>query len=196
MVNWPTNNRQMCMWNQQWNSLLTTAWPQAEWSNCCENIHLINCEELWHQASTLGHCLILAVSTLKPIQTTAYTYTMQAQLLQLSNTQLLRYLLTYYYIKCIMPSVLWRCWLGGKKGIRPVKKLSGVVLAWLSVWSEVQTCIWPSWCHCHSLSLAFVKSRLVLLYWYRLTWVVPEKGPLNECSVVHQGHTCTMVHEI
>jgi len=29
------------------------------------------------------------------------------------------------------------------KGIRPVKKLSGGVLAWLSVWSEVQTCIWP-----------------------------------------------------
>jgi len=27
------------------------------------------------------------------------------------------------------------------------KKLSGGVLAWLSVWSEVRTCIWPSWCH-------------------------------------------------
>jgi len=25
----------------------------------------------------------------------------------------------------------------------------------------MQTCIWPSWCHCHSLSLASVKSRLV-----------------------------------
>jgi len=24
------------------------------------------------------------------------------------------------------------------------KKLSSGVLAWLSVWSEVQTCIWPS----------------------------------------------------
>jgi len=36
-------------------------------------------------------------------------------------------------------------------------------LSWLSVWSEVQTCIWPSWCHCHSLSLASVKSRLVYL---------------------------------
>jgi len=24
------------------------------------------------------------------------------------------------------------------------KKLSSEVLAWLSVWSEVQTCIWPS----------------------------------------------------
>jgi len=31
--------------------------------------------------------------------------------------------------------------------------------------------------HCHSLSLASVKSRLVLPFWYRLTWVVPEKGP-------------------
>ena len=38
----------------------------------------------------------------------------------------------------------------------------------------------PSWCHC-SLSLAPVKSRLVLPFWYRLTWVVPDKGPLNRC---------------
>ena len=58
------------------------------------------------------------------------------------------------------------------------------MLAWLSVWSEVQTCIWPSWCHCHSLSLASVKSRLVLPFWYRLTWVVPDKGPLNGCVCV------------
>jgi len=36
-------------------------------------------------------------------------------------------------------------------------------------------------CHCHSLSLASVKSRLVLPFWYRLTWVVPDKGPLNGC---------------
>ena len=75
-----------------------------------------------------------------------------------------------------VPSVLWRCWLGGRKSVWPV---SGGELAWLSVWSEVQTCIWPSWCHCHSLSLASVKSRLVLTFWYRLTWVVPEKGLLN-----------------
>ena len=59
-----------------------------------------------------------------------------------------------------------------------------LVLAWLSVWSEVQTCIWPSWCHCHSLSLASVKSRLVLPFCYRLTRVVPDKGPLNGCLCV------------
>ena len=52
----------------------------------------------------------------------------------------------------LLPSVLWRCWLGDRKGIRPVKKLSGGVLVWLSVWSEVQTCIWSSCCHCRSLT--------------------------------------------
>ena len=55
---------------------------------------------------------------------------------------------------------------GWQKGHPACKKLSGGVLAWLSVWSEVQTCIWPSWWHCHSLSLASVKSRLVLPFWY------------------------------
>jgi len=55
------------------------------------------------------------------------------------------------------------------------------MLAWLSVWSKVQTCIWPSWCHCHSLSLASVKSRLVLPFWYWLTRVVLDEGPLNGC---------------
>jgi len=88
----------------------------------------------------------------------------------------------YQYL--FMPSVLWRCWLGGRKGIRLVKKLSGGVLAWLSVWSVVQACIRPSGFHCHSLSLASVKSRLVLPFWYRPTWVVPGKGSLDGCVCV------------
>ena len=49
---------------------------------------------------------------------------------------------------------------GGRKVIRPVKNLSDGVLAWLSVLDEVQTCMWPSWCHCHSPSLTSVKSRI------------------------------------
>ena len=73
---------------------------------------------------------------------------------------------------------------GLQEGHLACKKLSSGVLAWSSVWSEVQTCIWPSWCHCHSLSLASVKSRLVLPFWYQLTRVVPEKGPLNACVCV------------
>ena len=31
------------------------------------------------------------------------------------------------------------------------------------------------------LTLASVKSRLVLPFWYWLTWVVPDRGPLNGC---------------
>ena len=90
------------------------------------------------------------------------------------------FLINYGIQNCV-PSVLSHSWLGGRKGIRPVKKLSGGVLVWLFVWSDVQICIWPSWCHCHSLSLASVKSRSVLPFWYRLTRVVPDKGPLNGC---------------
>ena len=56
--------------------------------------------------------------------------------------------------------------------------------AQLFVCSDVQICIRPSWCHCHSLSLASVISRLVLPFWYRLTWVVLDKGPLNGCVCV------------
>jgi len=61
---------------------------------------------------------------------------------------------------------------GQQEGHPACKKLGGV-LAWLSVWSEVQTCIRPSSCHCHSLSL--------VSFWYWLTRVVPDKGPLNGC---------------
>ena len=51
--------------------------------------------------------------------------------------------------------LVWR-----QEGHLACKNQSGGALAWLSVWSEVQTCIWPSWCHCHSLSLVSVKSVL------------------------------------
>jgi len=40
------------------------------------------------------------------------------------------------------------------------------------------------WWHYHSLSLASVKSRLVLSFWYWLTRVVLDKGLLNGCVCV------------
>jgi len=33
---------------------------------------------------------------------------------------------------------------GRQEGHPACKKLSGRLLVWLSVWSELQTCIWPS----------------------------------------------------
>ena len=64
------------------------------------------------------------------------------------------------------------------------KKLSGGFLAWLSVWSEVLTCIWPSWCHCHSLSLASVKSRLVFTFLVPAHPGSPGKRAVKRCVCV------------
>jgi len=38
---------------------------------------------------------------------------------------------------------------------------NAVVVGCWCVWGEVLICKWPRWCHCHSLSLASVKSWLV-----------------------------------
>jgi len=80
-------------------------------------------------------------------------------------------------VNCL-PSVLWRCWLGGRKGIRHVK--NWVVGCWHGYLSGARCRLAygladASATHC----LLLQKIQLVLLFWYRLTWVVPEKGPLN-----------------
>jgi len=102
---------------------------------------------------------------------------------QFSTFLLIFYLLFIAFIyRCAFSALTL---LVGRQEVHPAcKKLSGGVLAWLSVYSEVQTCIWLSWCHCNSLSLASVKSRLVVPFWYRLTCVVRDKGPLNRCVCV------------
>ena len=76
------------------------------------------------------------------------------------------------------------------------KTLRGGVLAWLSVWSEMQTCIWPSWCHCHSLSLASVKSRLVLPYSYYMEVKISicKEGILWGKHVPARCHTGCVLH--
>ena len=60
---------------------------------------------------------------------------------------------------------------GWHEGHLACKNLSGGILAWFSVWSEVQICILPSWCHRHSVSLAPVNAD-----WFYLpgfTFLVP-----------------------
>ena len=79
---------------------------------------------------------------------------------------------------------------GQQEGHPACKNLIGGVLAWLSVCCEVHACIWPSWCNCHSLSLASVKPRLVLPFWYRLSWVVPDKRCVCETVSVYFGCSC------
>ena len=80
-------------------------------------------------------------------------------------------------------SVLWHCWLGGRKGIRPVK--NWVVGCWRGYLSGARCSLAYGPADATAThSLASVKSRLVSPFWYWLTWVVPEKGPLNGCVCV------------
>jgi len=85
------------------------------------------------------------------------------------------------YLSNRLPSVLWRCWLGSRNSIWPVKNwVVGCCRGYLRGADLHITQLMP----CHSLSLASVKSRLVLPFWYRLTRTVLNKGPLNGCVCV------------
>jgi len=77
----------------------------------------------------------------------------------------------------VMPSLLWRCWLGSRKVIRSVKNwvvrywrdyLSGARYKWFAYGPADATATLSS--------LAPVKSRMVLPFWCRLTQVILEKG--------------------
>jgi len=68
------------------------------------------------------------------------------------------------------------------------------VLAWLSVWSEVQMIfIWSSWCHCHLIISCFIKILNGLPFWCRLTQVVLEK---NGCSMWSQSNITDRLTDI
>ena len=102
-----------------------------------------------------------------------------------------------------VPSVLWHCWLGGRKGIRPVK--NWVVgcwhgyLGWGADLHMAQQMPLPLTISCSS------KSRLVLPswflpFWYLLTRVVPDKfhesSKMILCVCVCVISLCLSVDEI
>jgi len=92
---------------------------------------------------------------------------------QKTSVALLLSLVLYYYYICCAFTLLFR----QQEGHPACKKLSGRVLARLSVWSEVQMiCIWSSWCHCHPIISCSCKIEYGLPFWCRLTQVVLEKN--------------------
>ena len=70
-----------------------------------------------------------------------------------------------------VPSVLWRCWLGGRKGIQPVK--NWVVRCWRGYLSGARCRL----AYAQLMPLPLTVSRVVL-----------EKGPLNGCVCVYGWH--------
>ena len=83
-----------------------------------------------------------------------------------------------------LPSVLWRCWLGGRKGIWPIK--TWVMRCWHGYLSEAKW-KWLAYCPADATatpSYLLQKIQNGLSFWYRPTQVVLEKRPLNDCVCV------------
>ena len=81
--------------------------------------------------------------------------------------------------------VLLRCWLGGRKSIRPVKSLSDEMLAWVIYLQQgaynlhmVRLMTLPPRCLC------FRKIQNGLSFWYHLPWFSWKKRLLNDCTFV------------
>jgi len=82
-----------------------------------------------------------------------------------------------------LPSVLWCSWLGGRKGIRPVKKLeswgTGIIIC---VYRGANDLHVIQLMDCHPIISVSTKILTGLRFWCRLTQVVVEKRSLNGCS--------------
>ena len=101
----------------------------GSWHVCWQMIHLpVYRHTRRFLASMVVFGSIVLVMLWLPVQVVRYVFPNFLPF----HVMLSRLELFCVLIKLCLPSVLWRCWLGGRKGIRPVKKLSGGVLAWLS----------------------------------------------------------------
>ena len=76
-----------------------------------------------------------------------------------------------------LPSVPWHCWLGDRKSIWPVNNLVVCMEQDANDLHMVQ--LMPLLLH----HLCFSKIQNGSSFWYRLTWVVPDKGPYIACSL-------------
>jgi len=131
---WPTaaNLQQRCGWpdgtDRQTDRQTDSRWTAAQTLTLCMAVHTTWIIVL-HVALWNGLCT--KVNTRGDYNRNKYSFT------AITNHNI---------IHCInsginVPSVLWCCWLSNRKVIRPLKQLNVGVLVWLSVWSEVQTCM-------------------------------------------------------
>ena len=78
----------------------------------------------WHQltpvARKMGHKMVVCVCVLLILLNTIIKGTETVQATPLRRTLIFSLIRMRY-----LPSVLWHCWLGGRKGIQPVKKYGG-----------------------------------------------------------------------
>jgi len=88
----------------------------------------------------------------------------------LSIHSYLIYLMSFFQVITALLSVLWYCWLGIRKSIRPVKIDRNDVLAWLPVWghrwgAKVWHIVQSSWCYTVTPIIScFIKIQIGLTF--------------------------------
>ena len=107
--------------------------------------------------------------------------------------------ISHSLLSSICSSVLWCCWLDGRKSIQPVKKLewwgAGMVICLERGANDLHMVQLMQLSPYH---LCFRKILSGLSFWYRPSWVVLEKRQLNNCvfasiyRCVWQWHVITV----
>ena len=94
-----------------------------------------------HGALQILYCIVLYCNVLRHV-TARYKLSFYYLLLLLADATATHCLLLQYV--CLGVFSALTLLVGWQEGHPAGRKLSGGAMAWLSVWSEVQTCIWPS----------------------------------------------------
>jgi len=87
-----------------------------------------------------------SINCIEGIQFCTYNWFWNHGILGALQIKLVRkhYLNSDSHIISALTLLVWQ-----QEGYPAGKKLSSGMLVWSSVWSKVQICILPSWCHCH-----------------------------------------------
>jgi len=80
-----------------------------------------------------------------------------------------------------LPSVLWHCWFGVRKSIRPV--INWGMRCWHGYLSRMRFCIWSTWCHCHPIVSCFIKIQIGLTFLSLAYPCRPRKEAVKRVSV-------------
>ena len=104
-------------------SLARLEWERSSW-NLVHSLNLLVIQSLWMLLpGLLKHCgkqgLLLAWLVLVPVM---FNYSVLIGGRSIVMTVSVCLSVFVYLWSYLWPSVLWHCWLGGRKGIRPVKK--------------------------------------------------------------------------
>ena len=149
----------------EWFCFYGAGWPRLSWKKGRQtnvvvvvvNVTIIIC--MWHLYRKSLNIRILTRNryckpyTIELIVSTGFQSSLQQCQTQLSFIWSLQTILMNIYWSHAFSALTLL--VGQQEGHPACKKnLSGGMLAWLSDWGEVHICIWPSRCHCHSLSLA------------------------------------------